>query len=76
MVRHFAIPWLSRINITNTSLVWQIAIRDYKFGKGKLKSFTPATYWAVGDYFRELWGKEAGWAHSVGLVLISTTSIY
>ncbi|KAF8424692.1 8-oxoguanine DNA glycosylase [Tirmania nivea] len=45
--------------------VWQIAIRDYKFGKGKLKSLTPATYWAIGDHFRELWGKEAGWAHSV-----------
>ncbi|RPB22372.1 hypothetical protein L211DRAFT_746788, partial [Terfezia boudieri ATCC MYA-4762] len=45
--------------------VWQIAIRDYKFGKGNLKSLTPATYWAIGDYFRELWGTEAGWAHSV-----------
>jgi N-glycosylase/DNA lyase len=26
---------------------------------------TAATYVAVGDYFRKLWGKEAGWAHSV-----------
>lgn len=26
---------------------------------------TKATYDAVGDYFRNLWGKEAGWAHSV-----------
>ena len=26
---------------------------------------TRATYDAVGDHFRELWGKEAGWAHSV-----------
>jgi len=45
--------------------VWQIAQRDYKFGKGKHKSLTKATYDAVGDHFRELWGKEAGWAHSV-----------
>ncbi|RDL34506.1 putative N-glycosylase lyase [Venustampulla echinocandica] len=45
--------------------VWQIAQRDYKFGKGKNKSLTKATYDAVGDHFRELWGKEAGWAHSV-----------
>lgn len=45
--------------------VWQIAQRDYKFGKGKHKSLTKATYDAVGDYFRHLWGKEAGWAHSV-----------
>lgn len=45
--------------------VWQIAQRDYKFGKGKHKSLTKATYDAVGDYFRQLWGKEAGWAHSV-----------
>ena len=26
---------------------------------------TKATYDAVGDHFRSLWGKEAGWAHSV-----------
>ncbi|KAH7416926.1 DNA glycosylase [Cadophora sp. MPI-SDFR-AT-0126] len=45
--------------------VWQIAQRDYKFGKGKHKSLTKVTYDAVGDHFRQLWGKEAGWAHSV-----------
>ncbi|KAF7917310.1 hypothetical protein EAE99_009321 [Botrytis elliptica] len=45
--------------------VWQIAQRDYKFGKGKHKSLTKATYDAIGDHFRALWGKEAGWAHSV-----------
>lgn len=45
--------------------VWQIAQRDYKFGKGKHRSLTKATYDAVGDHFRRLWGKEAGWAHSV-----------
>lgn len=45
--------------------VWQIAQRDYKFGKGKHSSLTKATYDAVGDHFRKLWGKEAGWAHSV-----------
>ena len=45
--------------------VWQIAQRDYKFGKGKHKSLTKATYDAVGDHFRQLWGREAGWAHSV-----------
>lgn len=45
--------------------VWQIAQRDYKFGKGKHKSLTKATYDAVGDHFRQLWGKQAGWAHSV-----------
>ncbi|KAF3162636.1 8-oxoguanine glycosylase ogg1 [Orbilia oligospora] len=45
--------------------VWQIATRDYKFGKGKHRSLTPAVYEAVGDLFRELWGDAAGWAHSV-----------
>lgn len=45
--------------------VWQIAVRDYRFGKGRHKSLTKATYDAVGDYFRGLWGVEAGWAHSV-----------
>lgn len=45
--------------------VWQIAQRDYKFGKGKHSSLTTATYDAVANHFRKLWGKEAGWAHSV-----------
>lgn len=40
-------------------------MRDYKFGKGKHSSLTKATYDAVGNKFRALWGKEAGWAHSV-----------
>lgn len=47
------------------SIVWQIAQRDYKFGRGKHSSLTKATYDAVGNRFRSLWGKEAGWAHSV-----------
>ena len=50
-------------NDVNT--VWQIAQRDYKFGKGKHNTLTKITYDAVGDKFRSLWGKEAGWAHSV-----------
>lgn len=45
--------------------VWQFAQRDYKFGKGKHRSLTKATYDAIGDHFRQLWGIEAGWAHSV-----------
>ncbi len=45
--------------------VWQIAQRDYHFGKGKNKSLTNTTYYAVGDHFRKLWGKDAGWAHLV-----------
>ncbi|KAI9745186.1 MAG: 8-oxoguanine glycosylase ogg1 [Claussenomyces sp. TS43310] len=45
--------------------VWQIAQRDYKFGKAKHRSLTKRTYDAIGDNFRSLWGMEAGWAHSV-----------
>ena len=45
--------------------VWQIAQRDYKFGKGKHSSLTKQTYDAIGAKFRSLWGQEAGWAHSV-----------
>lgn len=45
--------------------VWQIAQRDYKFGKTKTKTFNKVMYEAVGDHFRDLWGKYAGWAHSV-----------
>ncbi|OJJ41792.1 hypothetical protein ASPWEDRAFT_147749 [Aspergillus wentii DTO 134E9] len=45
--------------------VWQIAQRDYRFGKGSGKTLNKVTYDAVGNHFRKLWGKEAGWAHSV-----------
>ncbi|RAH40420.1 8-oxoguanine glycosylase OGG1 [Aspergillus brunneoviolaceus CBS 621.78] len=45
--------------------VWQIAQRDYKFGKGSHKSLNKVLYDAVGNHFRKLWGKEAGWAQSV-----------
>ncbi|KAJ4290120.1 8-oxoguanine glycosylase ogg1 [Collariella sp. IMI 366227] len=46
--------------------VWQIAQRDYNFGKGgKGKTLTKAMYDAVGDHFREIWGPQAGWAQSV-----------
>ncbi|RMD41656.1 hypothetical protein DV735_g3501, partial [Chaetothyriales sp. CBS 134920] len=45
--------------------VWQIAQRDYRFGKGKHASLTKATYDAIATHFRKLWGQEAGWAHSV-----------
>lgn len=45
--------------------VWQIAQRDYKFGKTKSKTFNKAMYDAVGDHFRGIWGQHAGWAHSV-----------
>jgi len=46
--------------------VWQIAQRDYKFGKGGSgKTLSKAMYDAVGDYFREIWGPHAGWAQSV-----------
>lgn len=44
----------------------QIAQKDYGFGKTKNKSLTKAIYDEIGDHFRALWGKEAGWAHSVG----------
>ncbi|KAH6854629.1 DNA glycosylase [Chaetomium sp. MPI-CAGE-AT-0009] len=45
--------------------VWQIAQRDYSFGKGGGKTFTKATHDAVGAHFRGLWGAHAGWAQSV-----------
>ncbi|KAI1382260.1 DNA glycosylase [Hypoxylon crocopeplum] len=45
--------------------VWQIAQRDYKFGKVKTKTFSKAMYDSVGDHFRKIWGQHAGWAQSV-----------
>ncbi|TLD26235.1 N-glycosylase/DNA lyase [Venturia nashicola] len=59
----FGLGWGESVPIDTH--VWQIAQRDYKFGKGKHSSLTKATYDAVANHFRALWGKEAGWAHSV-----------
>lgn len=50
--------------LTSTT-VWQIAQRDYKFAKSSSKTLNKTTYDAVANHFRKLWGKEAGWAHSV-----------
>ncbi|KAF1911611.1 DNA glycosylase [Ampelomyces quisqualis] len=59
----FGLGWSEAVPVDTH--VWQIAQRDYKFGKGRNSSMTAGIYVAVGDYFRKLWGKEAGWAHSV-----------
>ncbi|RKF65106.1 N-glycosylase/DNA lyase [Erysiphe neolycopersici] len=45
--------------------VLKIAQRDYKFDNSKYKNLTRNNYEAIGNFFRTLWGKEAGWAHSV-----------
>ncbi|GMM36520.1 8-oxoguanine glycosylase [Saccharomycopsis crataegensis] len=44
--------------------VWTIAQRDYKFKTGS-KTLNSKVYVQTGDFFRELWGEYAGWAHSV-----------
>ncbi|MBN3311833.1 OGG1 lyase, partial [Atractosteus spatula] len=46
--------------------VWQIARRDYlpDLGSGH-RSLTDRVYRDIGDFFRQLWGPYAGWAHSV-----------
>tara|TARA_R110002003_G_scaffold206_8_gene15810 strand:- start:2334 stop:3437 length:1104 start_codon:yes stop_codon:yes gene_type:complete len=59
----FGLGWQEAVPVDTH--VWQIAQRDYRFGKGKHSSLTAATYVAIGNLFRKLWGKEAGWAHSV-----------
>jgi len=51
--------------IADSIPVWQIAQKDYKFGKGKHISLTKLTYDAIANKFRDLWGKDAGWAQSV-----------
>ncbi|KAK6205275.1 DNA glycosylase [Scheffersomyces amazonensis] len=46
--------------------VYQIAVRDYKFkGKKDMKTMNKATYVAIGEFFKELYGPYAGWAQSV-----------
>ncbi|PVH93215.1 hypothetical protein DM02DRAFT_541988 [Periconia macrospinosa] len=59
----FGLGWSESVPVDTH--VWQIAQRDYKFGKGKHASLTQAMYVAIANHFRKLWGKEAGWAHSV-----------
>uniref|UniRef100_H2Y8S5 N-glycosylase/DNA lyase n=1 Tax=Ciona savignyi TaxID=51511 RepID=H2Y8S5_CIOSA len=44
--------------------VRQVALRDYKF-EIKTKTLSTKTYQAMGDYFRDLWGLNAGWAQAV-----------
>lgn len=45
--------------------MWQIASRDYLPHLKKNKTLTDKTYKEIGDFFRELYGNYAGWAHSV-----------
>ncbi|XP_019906990.2 N-glycosylase/DNA lyase isoform X1 [Esox lucius] len=46
--------------------VWQIAKRDYRCTAGTgQKSLTDKVHREIGDFFRQLWGPYAGWAHSV-----------
>lgn len=46
--------------------VWQIAKRDYSCAAGSgQKSLTDKVHRDIGDFFRQLWGPYAGWAHSV-----------
>jgi len=59
----FGLGWSEAVPVDTH--VWHIAKRDYKFGRGKQSSLTATTYHAIGDHFRKLWGKEAGWAHAV-----------
>ncbi|CAL1530552.1 unnamed protein product [Lymnaea stagnalis] len=45
--------------------VWQITMRHYMAKLQTTKSLTPKLYNEIGDFYRELWGPYAGWAHSV-----------
>ncbi|KAI7797466.1 N-glycosylase/DNA lyase [Triplophysa rosa] len=46
--------------------VWQISKRDYNCAAGSSqKTLTDKVYKDIGDFFRNLWGSYAGWAHSV-----------
>ncbi|XP_063076616.1 N-glycosylase/DNA lyase isoform X1 [Engraulis encrasicolus] len=46
--------------------VWQIAKRDYACSSGNgQKTLTDKVHREIGDFFRQLWGPYAGWAHSV-----------
>jgi len=45
--------------------MWQIALRDYLPHLKKNKTVTDKAYREIGDFFREMYGEYAGWAHTV-----------
>lgn len=45
--------------------VWQIALRNYGFGKKQQKTLTSKVYDQVADHLRQIFGQYSGWAHSV-----------
>jgi N-glycosylase/DNA lyase len=45
--------------------VWQMAIRDYKVKMATSKSLTDKNYTVIASCFQNVFGKYAGWAHSV-----------
>ncbi|XP_065127384.1 N-glycosylase/DNA lyase isoform X1 [Paramisgurnus dabryanus] len=46
--------------------VWQISRRDYNCDAGSTqKTLTDKVYKDICDFFRNLWGPYAGWAHSI-----------
>ncbi|KAI8334721.1 DNA glycosylase [Chlamydoabsidia padenii] len=51
--------------------VWQIASRDYGFGKKQNKTLTTILYNQIGGHFRTLFGQHSGWAHSVSILITS-----
>jgi N-glycosylase/DNA lyase len=52
----------------------QIAVRDYhwksKIRKTRSTTVTKEMYDEIADFFRNLWGDYAGWAHSVNSISI------
>ncbi|RLV91214.1 N-glycosylase/DNA lyase [Spathaspora sp. JA1] len=45
--------------------VYQIAIRDFKYKGGKVKTLNKQTYRLISEYFKDIFGDYAGWAQSI-----------
>ncbi|RUS81478.1 hypothetical protein EGW08_010776 [Elysia chlorotica] len=45
--------------------VWQITLKHYMAKLKTAKSLTDKIYNEIGEFYRDLWGPYAGWAHSV-----------
>ncbi|GFS23195.1 N-glycosylase/DNA lyase [Elysia marginata] len=45
--------------------VWQITLKHYMAKLNTAKSLTDKIYNEIGEFYRNLWGPYAGWAHSV-----------
>lgn len=56
--------------------IYQIASKFYMPKLAKQKTVTKKVYDEIGDYFRDLYGPLAGWAHTVSIYKNKISNFY